>query len=46
VKHDCHVTGKIRSVLCFWCNAALGHAKDDPERLVLLYAYLIKHGAK
>ena len=24
-----HVTGKIRGVLCFTCNVALGQLKDD-----------------
>lgn len=36
----CHSTGKVRAMLCNSCNVALGHAKDDPERLRRLIAYL------
>lgn len=36
----CHGTGKVRGVLCFNCNAALGHVGDCPNRLRLLIAYL------
>jgi len=38
----CHKTGKIRGLLCFNCNAALGLLKDDPKRLRSAIAYLRK----
>lgn len=37
--HD-HKTGTFRGWLCRGCNHALGHAKDDAERLEALAAYL------
>lgn len=39
VDHD-HETGKVRAVLCFNCNAALGHFKDRPDALRRAAAYL------
>lgn len=36
----CHETGAIRGLLCGNCNSALGHAKDDIERLRALIDYL------
>ena len=39
VDHD-HKTSKIRGILCGHCNFALGHAKDDPNRLVAMATYL------
>jgi hypothetical protein len=45
VDHD-HETGKVRGVLCFNCNQALGNVRDDPDVLHGLIAYLAKHGRK
>lgn len=39
VDHD-HTTGKIRGLLCYQCNIALGMAHDDPALLLKLAAYL------
>ena len=40
----CHKEGKVRGILCNGCNIALGHIKDDPDRLRLLAEYLEKGG--
>lgn len=39
----CHATGQIRGLLCMNCNSALGHAKDDVQRLRSLIDYLLVH---
>lgn len=39
VDHD-HVTGKVRGVLCFTCNAALGQLRDNPAILRRAARYL------
>lgn len=36
----CHTTGQVRGVLCFNCNAALGHLGDSVDRLHALVTYL------
>lgn len=41
VDHD-HMTGAIRGILCFNCNAGLGKYGDDPERLVRAAQYLLR----
>lgn len=40
----CHVTGKIRGVLCRDCNLALGNARDSVARLAALIDYLKRAG--
>ncbi|MFE2230232.1 endonuclease VII domain-containing protein [Streptomyces kronopolitis] len=39
VDHD-HDTGKVRGVLCFNCNSALGKLRDDPDAMRRAIAYL------
>lgn len=39
VDHD-HETGKVRGVLCFSCNAALGQFKDRPDVIRRAAAYV------
>ena len=37
----CHKTGKIRGLLCRYCNLLLGHSKDDPSILYKAADYLM-----
>lgn len=39
----CHTTGKIRDLLCRYCNLALGYTKDNPQILQGLYNYINLH---
>lgn len=39
IDHD-HVTGKVRGLLCWSCNSALGYAKDSPGVLRACAEYL------
>ncbi|MFK4120743.1 endonuclease VII domain-containing protein [Streptomyces longwoodensis] len=36
----CHRTGKVRGVLCFNCNSAIGKLGDDPDAIRRAAAYL------
>ena len=39
----CHKTGKIRELLCVYCNSGLGYFKDCIERMKNGIDYLIRH---
>jgi Recombination endonuclease VII len=41
VDHD-HATGRVRGMLCFPCNAAIGHLRDDPQVVRRAAVYLEK----
>ncbi len=38
----CHVTGKVRGLLCVSCNLMLGYANDNTQVLANLIKYLNK----
>lgn len=38
----CHKTNQVRGLLCFSCNSALGHFKDNVESLKKAIKYLKK----
>jgi len=42
VDHN-HETGKVRGLLCWHCNIALGKLQDDPEVVRAALNYLIMH---
>lgn len=39
----CHSTGKIRGLLCMFCNTGLGKFKDDVVSLQSAVDYILKH---
>jgi hypothetical protein len=39
----CHATGAVRGVVCFQCNAALGHLSDDCGKVTAVLGYLAKY---
>ncbi|MEU9109534.1 endonuclease VII domain-containing protein [Streptomyces xanthophaeus] len=42
----CHATGKVRGVLCFNCNSAIGKLGEDPDTLRRAISYLEGHAWK
>lgn len=41
----CHITGKVRGLLCSCCNTSLGKLRDSPKLLQNAINYLNKHDA-
>jgi Recombination endonuclease VII len=39
----CHVTNRVRGLLCSQCNRALGILGDQPQSLLNAYNYLVKN---
>lgn len=45
IDHD-HSSGKVRGLLCHYCNIGLGHFKDSQSILKSALSYLKKHNYK
>lgn len=39
----CHITGKVRALLCANCNKGIGCFKDSPDLLIAAAAYVKNH---
>lgn len=42
----CHITNKVRDLLCNRCNTTIGKAGDNPELLIKMANYILKHQSK
>lgn len=43
VVDHCHLTGKVRGLICNRCNRALGMFRDSPGRLERAIEYIVNH---
>jgi len=39
----CHDSGRVRGLLCFRCNSALGNLREDPRIVAAALAYVTRH---
>lgn len=39
----CHITGKVRGLLCNYCNVAIGSFREDPEIIKSAMQYVQSH---
>jgi hypothetical protein len=44
IDHD-HATGKVRGIICCFCNYALGRILDNEDTALRMHEYLKEHGA-
>jgi hypothetical protein len=42
----CHQTGKLRGLLCSFCNSGIAHFNDDPRRIRHAISYLVRPDVK
>jgi hypothetical protein len=45
VDHD-HTTGKVRGLLCYRCNVAMGFLSEDTQRIYQILDYISTHSFK
>lgn len=41
----CHTSGRVRGVVCHFCNTAAGFLRDDPDRALAMAVYLEREGS-
>jgi hypothetical protein len=42
----CHITNKVRGLLCLQCNVGIGNLKESPTVIVSALDYLLSHGGE
>lgn len=41
-----HKTGRVRGLLCYRCNAAIGYAREDRNIISEIFRYLLKYESR